>query len=102
LKPALDVYKGRTLRDDLKQKLDSVVATGKISRLYAHLNHPATVKKDQAEYKTAQRELSYATAKIAELESEKFFNNARRAGWRIASGISTGIAVLTIGVLFLT
>ncbi len=102
LKPALELYKGRTLRDDLKQNLDSVVATGKIARLYAHLHHPKTIKKDHSEFKTAQRELAFATAKIAELESEKFFNNARRSEWRIASGISSCIAIVTIGVLFLT
>lgn len=102
LKDAIDLYKGRSMRENLKQKLDSVVATGKISRLYSHLHHPATLKKDGVQFKTAQRELASATAKIAELESEKFFNNARRAGWRIASGISSCIAAVTIGVLFLT
>ncbi|NQU71747.1 MAG: hypothetical protein HQ514_14420 [Rhodospirillales bacterium] len=102
LKPALDLYKGRSLRDDLTRKLDVVVATGKISRLYAHLHHPATIKKDQVQFAAAQRELVETTAKIAELESERFFNKARRAGWRIASGISSCIAVFTIGVLFLT
>ena len=102
LRPALDLYKGRSLRDELTRKLDGVVATGKISRLYAHLHHPATIKKDQAQFMAAQRELAETTARIAHLESERFFNKARESGWRIASGISSCIAVFTIGVLYLT
>jgi hypothetical protein len=102
LKPTLDLFKGRSLREELTRKLDAVVATGKISRLYAHLNHPATVKKDRAAFTAAQRELAETTSKIAHLESERFFNKARRSGWRIASAISSCIAVFTIGVLFLT
>lgn len=101
LKSSLDQFKSRSLRDELRRKLDGIVETGRIDRLFNHLNDPQAVKRDQTRRLAAQREFSRATTKIAQLDSEQFADRARRTGWRLASGISGFISFLSIVTMFL-
>ncbi len=101
LEPATDQFQSRSMREEIKRKLTSIGETGKLSNLYMHLSDPQALRRDQSRRTAAQREFSNAAAQIAKMESEHYHEEARRTGWRIASGISSFIAVSTIATLFM-
>ena len=67
--------------------------------LHDHLNSKKLLNRDQAAKKLAAREFATAAAKIDQLVSKKFQEDALRTGWSIAAGGSMMLAIVTIAVL---
>ncbi len=99
LSPTIDQFQSRSLREELRRKLDNIVAGGRLSALHDHLNSKQLIKSDQAAKKLAAREFAEAAVKIEQLVSKEFQEDALRTGWSIAAGGSATIAILTIAVL---
>ena len=87
------------MREELKRKLESVVAKGQLSALHDNLNSKQLVKRDMAAKKQAAREFAEAALKIEQLISKEFQEDALRTGWGIATGSSVFIAIATIAFL---
>jgi len=99
LSPAIDQFQSRSMREDLKRKLESIVAKGRLLALHDHLNSKQQVKRDQTAKVQAAREFADAAAKIEQLVSKSFQENALRTGWGIAAGGSVMLSILTIAIL---
>jgi hypothetical protein len=95
LEPAVDRFKSKTLRDQMRKKLIAQSGGGSLVDLHSCLNNDNILKKDDAARKKATREFSSAAKEIAALESKEFHDSVQRLGWRIASGISTCFAFAT-------
>ena len=99
LAPSIDQFQSRSMREELKRKLESVVAKGQLSALHDNLNSKQLVKRDMAAKKQAAREFAEAALKIEQLISKEFQEDALRTGWGIATGSSVFIAIATIAFL---
>jgi len=99
LSPAIDQFQSRSIREDLKRKLESIVAKGRLSTLHDHLNSKQQVKRDQTAKVQAAREFAEAASKIEQLVSKKFQEDALRTGWGIAAGGSIMLSILTVAIL---
>ena len=99
LSPTIDQFESRSMREELRRKLDGVVAKGRLSALHDHLNSKQLVKRDQVAKKQAAREFAEAAVKIEQLVSKEFQEGALRTGWSIAAAGSVIIAIVTIAVL---
>ena len=64
LLPTIDQFQSQSIRDELKQKMPSVVARGQLSVLHDHLNSKQLIKRDQMAKTQAAREFADAAAKI--------------------------------------
>ena len=99
LSPIIDQFESMSIRDDLRRKLDSVVAKGRLSTLHNHLNSKKLIKQDKTARKQAAREFAEAALKIEQLASKEFQQDALRTGWSITAGGSMTLAIVTIAVL---
>jgi hypothetical protein len=99
LAPSIDQFQSRTMRDQLRRKMESVVAKGQLSALHDNLNSKQLVKRDLAAKKQAAREFAEAALKIEQLISKEFQEDALRTGWGIAFGSSMMIAISTVAFL---
>ncbi len=99
LSPTIDQFQSKSIRDELRRKLSSVVAKGQLSVLHDHLNSKQLMRRDQMAKTQAAREFAQAAAKIDQLISKKFQEDALRTGWNIAAGGSMFIAIMTIAIL---
>lgn len=99
LQSAVGRYHSKSLRKRIVEKLDEVAASGNLIELYQTLSNKNIVSKDEKGQGRAKREYTDSVREIKRLESEEFQFEAKRTGWRIASGISLVIGVVTtIGV----
>ncbi len=99
LSPFIDQFLSKSMRDELRRKLSSVVATGQLWMLHDHLNSKQLLKRDEMAKKQAAREFAQAAAKIEQLISKEFQEDALRTGWSIAAGGSMMLAITTIAIL---
>jgi hypothetical protein len=95
LEPAVDRFKSKTLRDQMRTNLIAQSGGGNLVNLHNCLNNDNALKRDEAARKMATREFAGAAKEIATLESKEFHDSVQRLGWRIASGISTCFAFAT-------
>lgn len=99
LQPAIGRYHSKSLRKRISEKMDEVAVSGNLIELYQTLSNKNIVAKDDKAQNRAKREYTDSLREIKRLESEEFQFEAKRTGWRIASGISLVIGVVTtIGV----
>ncbi len=89
------------MREELRRMLSSVVAKGQLWVLHDHLNSTQLIRRDQIAKKQAAREFAQAAAKIDQLISKKFQEDALRTGWGIAAGGSMMLAIMTIAILMI-
>ena len=94
LEPALGRYGSRSLRADLRRRLEVVAARGSLGELYDHFNNPGLLKKDELARQRAIQEFTDATAMINELESGAYEDSARQAGWNTAATVANMIAMV--------
>jgi len=99
LEPALNRFRGRTMRDQMRKRLEALAGGGNLVDLHNCLNNDNALKRDEAARKKAQRDFAAAGREIAQLESKEFQDSAQRLGWRIASGISGSIAFVSAVVV---
>lgn len=92
LEPAIGRIHGKSLRDQLRKRLNAVSSGGSLVELHNCLNNESSIKRDEAGRKKAMREFAAAAREIGQLESKEFHESAQRLGWRIASGISAAIS----------
>ncbi len=92
LEPAINRVHGKSLRDQLRKRLNAVSGSGSLVELHNCLNNENSLKRDEAGRKKAMREFAAAAREIGQLESREFHETAQRLGWRIASGISSAIS----------
>ena len=95
LEPAINRFHGKSLRDQMRKRLEALAGGGSLVDLHNCLNNDSALKRDEAGRKKAMREFAAAGREIAQLESKEFHDSAQRLGWRIASGISGSIAFIT-------
>ena len=95
LEPAVNRFKSKTLRDQMRKKLIAQSGSGSLVELHGCLNNDNAIRRDDAARKKATREFATAAKEIAALESKEFHDSQQRLGWRIASSISTCVAFAT-------
>jgi serine/threonine protein kinase len=95
LEPAVNRFDSKTLRDQMRKKLNALAGSGNLIELHACLNNDNALKKDEVSRKKATRDFASASKEIAALESKEFHDSVQRLGWRIATGISTSFAFVT-------
>lgn len=101
LEPALAQYQSRSLRSELRHRLEAVASRGRLFDLHDHLNNPELLRRDKALRELAEREFHAATIRINELESSGFEAIVRGSGWRAAAMTSNAMAVLGLVVMIL-
>ncbi len=99
LSPTIDQFQSKSMRDELRRKLSSIAANGQLSVLHDHLNSKQLIKRDQMAKTQAAREFAEAAAKIDQLNSKKFQEDALRTGRSVAAGGSMMLAIATIAIL---
>lgn len=93
-------FQSRSTRKRVEEMLDQVSTSGNLMELHHILSNKNALKKDERGVNLAKREYTEAVREIKRLESSEFQEEAKRTGWRIAAGISVGVALLTtIGVI---
>jgi hypothetical protein len=95
LEPAVNRFKSKSLRDQMRKKLKALSGGGSLVDLHTCLNNDNILKQDDAARKKATRDFAAAAKEIAALESKEFHDSVQRLGWRIASAISTCFAFAT-------
>ncbi len=96
LEPTVDRVNGKSMRDQLCARVQSLSGTGSLVGLHNCLNNDKIIRQDEIARKKAVKEFSDAAREIAQLESKEFQESAQRLGWRIASGISTSVSIATM------
>lgn len=99
LEPAVERYKGKSIRDQMRKKLKALSGAGNLVDLHSCLNSENALKRDELAKKKAMREFAAAAREIGALESKEFHDSVQRLGWRIASGISTSVSFATAVVV---
>lgn len=99
LEPALAQYGSRSLRADLRRRLEVIASHGKLGELYDHLNNAELLKKDELARQRAIQEFADAASIISELESSAYEDNVRRTGWSTAAMVANSIAMIGLVTL---
>jgi hypothetical protein len=102
LEPAINRIKSKTLREQMRKRLNGQMGNGSLVDLHGCLNNDNVLKRDDAARKKATRDFAAAAKEIAALESKEFHDSVQRLGWRIASAISTCIAFATAVFVVMT
>ncbi|NKB19541.1 MAG: hypothetical protein GKS01_03250 [Alphaproteobacteria bacterium] len=96
LESTVDRVNSKSMRDQMRSRVQSLGSTGSLVDLHNCLNNDKIIRQDESSRKKAVKEFSTAAREISQLESREFQESAQRLGWRIASGISTSISIVTI------
>ena len=96
LESTVDRVNAKSMRDQLRARVQSIGGTGSLISLQNCLNNDKVFRQDDLARKKAIKEFSAAAREISQLKSKEFQESAQRLGWRIASGISTSISIATM------
>ena len=96
LEPALKRFRGKSRRRSLKERLETVAANGSLVELNKVINDDNMLRQDEGERRLAERRLNTAKRELAKIQSKEHLETARRSGWRVASGISGIVAMVSI------
>lgn len=103
LKPVIDTFHHRKRRGKLLEVTMAVARSGNLSALLKLVDDAQFKKIDRTGFEKAKERYSQAEADLAALEKNaaKRVDDARRKGREVAALISSGLAVLTVGIMLL-
>ena len=96
LESTVNRINSKSRRDQVRKRVRALAGAGSLVDLHSCLNNDKAFNQDERSRKMAMRTFADAAREIAQLESREFQDSAQRLGWRIASGISTSIAFITV------
>jgi len=96
LESTVNRINSRSFRDQMRKRIRALANGGSLIKLHACLSNDKAYRQDDSARKKAAREFVLAAKEIAQLESQEFRDSAQRSGWKIASGISTTVSVLSV------
>lgn len=96
LESTVNRINSKSLREKMRKRVRTLAGTGSLVDLHSCLNSEKAFNQDKRTRKAAMRSFAEAAREIAQLESREFQESAQRLGWKIASGISTSIAFITV------
>lgn len=103
LKPVIDSFHHRRRRGKLAEAIQAMAKSGNLTNLLKLADDPDFKKLDRRGFDKAKELWAKAETDLANLERDtpKRKDDARRQGRESAAMISSGLAVLTVGVMFL-
>tara|TARA_B100000676_G_scaffold313544_1_gene397039 strand:+ start:59601 stop:61640 length:2040 start_codon:yes stop_codon:yes gene_type:complete len=96
LELTVDRVNGKSMRDQLRDRVQSLGQSGSLVELQNCLNNDKIIRQDETARKKAVKEFNDAAREISQLESKEFQESAQRQGWRIASRISATVSIGTM------
>lgn len=101
LKPVVDSFHHRDRRSKLQEVMKGVAKSGNLPALLKLMDDPQFKKIDRSGFDKARERYAQAEADLAALEKNaaKRAEDARRSGRETAALISSGLAVLTVGIM---
>ena len=101
LKPVIESFHHRRRRGKLMEVTQGVARSGNLPALLKLIDDPQFKKVDRSGFEKAKERYAHAETDLANMErgNAKRIEDARRKGREVAALISSGLAVLTVGIM---
>lgn len=102
LQPLAAAFHSRTKRDWVAKRLKRLAESGDLGLIHRLLSDEQIRMEDEKGYAIALKKYALASQRIALLVSQEVETSALLLGWRIAAGVSSAIALVTLIAVTLT